>query len=113
MPFTLEELIKIRDSSIIFGIKLYPSGVTTNSDKGVNSIDDCFHIFEGMEKNDIPLLIHGEVNDPDVDIFDREKVFIDRHLEKITKQFPNLKTIKLVLIMIIILQTHILKLNLK
>jgi len=88
-----EELLKIRDSSIIIGIKLYPSGVTTNSDRGVNSINDCFHIFEAMEKNDIPLLIHGEVNDPDVDIFDREKVFIDRHLVKITKQFPNLRVV--------------------
>jgi dihydroorotase len=67
--------------------------VTTNSDRGVNSIDDCFHIFEAMEKNDIPLLIHGEVNDSDVDIFDREKIFIDRHLEKITKQFPNLRVV--------------------
>lgn len=89
----INELEKVKESQCIHGIKLYPAGVTTNSESGIDSINDCFSIFEMMEKKDIPLLIHGEVNDPSIDIFDREKVFIDKHLTNICAKFPSLRII--------------------
>ena len=88
-----DELDKIKKLDCVYGIKLYPAGVTTNSEKGINSIDDCFPIFENMESKNIPLLLHGEVNDPLIDIFDREKVFIDKYLVKICKLFPKLRVV--------------------
>jgi len=90
---TLEELKKIKASSKIIGIKLYPKGVTTNSNKGINSFESGYKIFEMMEELDIPLLIHGEVNDKSVDIFDRERIFIEKHLSKAHKEFPKLRII--------------------
>ena len=87
------ELDKVKHSPHIHGVKLYPAGVTTNSESGIDSINDCFPIFEMMEKKGIPLLLHGEVNDPSVDIFDREKVFIDKYLTNICKQFPSLRIV--------------------
>ena len=88
-----DELDKIKKLKYVYGIKLYPSGVTTNSESGTKSIDDCFSTFEEMEKKEIPLLLHGEVNDLSIDIFDREKVFIDRFLGRICDTFPNLKIV--------------------
>ena len=88
-----EEIKKAKESEIIHGIKLYPSGVTTNSKNGISSIDSCFNLFEEMEKNDLPLLVHGEVSDPKVDIFDREKMFIDKYLTRICKNFPSLRIV--------------------
>ena len=89
----IDEIKKVSDSSIIHGIKLYPSGVTTNSNNGVNTIDDCFNLFGLMQKYDVPLLIHGESNNKNIDIFDREKVFIDRHLTQIHSEFPDLRIV--------------------
>lgn len=76
----------------LIGVKLYPAGVTTNSSNGVRNIKDCYKIFEWMEKYDLPLLVHGEVNNPETDIFDREKLFIDE-LMSITQNFPKLRVI--------------------
>ena len=90
---TLEELKRIQISSKIIGIKLYPKGVTTNSDKGIDSFNSGYKIFEMMEKLDIPLLIHGEVNDPNIDIFDREKIFIEKNLINAHKEFPDLRIV--------------------
>ena len=90
---TLEELKRIQFSSKIIGIKLYPKGVTTNSDKGIDSFNSGYKIFEMMEKLDIPLLIHGEVNDPNIDIFDREKIFIEKNLINAHKEFPDLRIV--------------------
>ena len=89
----LDEIKKIPDHKQIVGIKYYPSGATTNSDSGVKNIDDRYDVFELMEKLDIPLLLHGEVVDPAIDIFDREKVFIDQHLLKLQKTFPHLRIV--------------------
>lgn len=75
----------------IFAAKLYPKGVTTNSSKGVGEIEKIFHLLEIMSEIGMPLLIHGETNEKETDIFDREKVFIDLILEKIINHFPNLK----------------------
>ena len=88
-----EEIRKAKESGIIHGVKLYPAGVTTNSINGISSIDSCFNLFEEMEKNDLPLLVHGEVNDPSVDIFDREKIFINKYLTSICKNFPSLRLV--------------------
>jgi len=88
-----EEIKKVSDSDFIHGIKLYPSGVTTNSNDGVDTIDKCFNLFELMQKHGVPLLIHAETNDKDIDIFDREKVFIDRHLTQIHREFPDLRIV--------------------
>jgi len=85
------ELIEAYKNNIIFAVKLYPAGATTNSSKGVKNIPKIYKILETMSKYQIPLLIHGEVNNKKVDVFDREKVFIDEVLIKICKNFPELK----------------------
>jgi dihydroorotase len=90
---TLNELKEIKASSKIIGIKLYPKGVTTNSSEGIDSFESGYKIFEMMEELDIPLLIHGEVNDKSVDIFDRERIFIEKHLSRIHKEFPELRIV--------------------
>jgi len=73
--------------------KLYPAGATTNSAAAVTSLEGLYPIFEAMQKHQLLLLIHGEVTHDDIDIFDREKVFIDRHLGTIHQQFPELKIV--------------------
>jgi dihydroorotase len=77
----------------VVAVKLYPAGATTNSDAAVNQISQLYPIFEALEKNDMLLLIHGEVTESHIDIFDREKAFIDRYLKDITEKFPNLRTV--------------------
>lgn len=77
----------------IVGFKLYPAGATTHSNAGVRDPSRIYPLYEAMEKYDLPLLIHGEVTDPDVDIFDREGVFISRYLQDIVKQFPGLRIV--------------------
>ena len=86
-----KDLINAYKNNIIFAVKLYPAGATTNSSKGVKKISEIFYILETMERHKIPLLIHGEVNDKNVDIFDREKKFIENELPHIYKNFPTLK----------------------
>jgi len=84
------EILHAKDSGIVYGVKLYPAGATTNSDAGVTNIERCHPVLETMEKCGMPLLVHGEVTDPSVDIFDREKMFIDQVLMPITRHFPGL-----------------------
>ena len=74
-------------------MKLYPANATTNSAAGVTDYKKVMRVLERMEKIDMPFLMHGEDTDPDVDIFDREKAFIDRYLTKWVKQFPGLRFI--------------------
>lgn len=74
----------------IIGFKLYPSGATTNSAAGVKSVDALAPVLAAMQEHQVPLLVHGEVTDADIDVFDREKVFIERHLLPLTAQFPDL-----------------------
>ena len=88
---SVDELIKAHQEGIVFAAKLYPLGATTNSFKGVKKISNLYSVFEKMTENNVPLLIHGEVNDKNVDIFDREKVFIEKELNQICKNFPDLK----------------------
>ena len=80
-------------NDIYFAAKLYPSNTTTNSNYGVTDIKNLFKIFGIMEEIGMPLSIHGEVNDPKVDIFDREEVFIDKELTSIVSNFPKLKIV--------------------
>ena len=87
------EIIRAKESGMINGVKLYPAGATTNSDAGVTDIAKCYATLAAMEQNDLPLLVHGEVTDADVDVFDREKVFIDRILAPLTRRFPDLRIV--------------------
>ena len=88
----VEEVYKAKEEGIL-AFKLYPAGATTNSDSGVTDIKLCFPILKAMEETGILLLIHGEVVDPAVDIFDRERVFIEGTLQTILDNFPNLKVV--------------------
>lgn len=92
VTLTEEDIQLSAQDKRIIGAKLYPAGVTTNSEKGVSDLKACYKIFELMEKYQLPLLIHGEVANKEIDIFDREKLFIDE-LIKITSMFPALKVI--------------------
>lgn len=86
----VDDIIEASDSEIIFGAKLYPAGATTNSDDGVTDLSKLHAVFEAMQKHRFVLQVHGEVTDPDIDIFDREKVFIDTKLSQIRRDFPEL-----------------------
>ena len=91
---TAEEIRRAAKSGIVFGVKLYPAGATTNSDAGVTDLlRHCVGALEAMQAVGLPLLVHGEVTDPAVDIFDREAVFIDRVMIPLRKAFPQLKVV--------------------
>jgi len=87
------EIRLAKSEGLLSGVKLYPVGATTNSEQGVTSIKKVYRVLEVMQKLDIPLLIHGEISDPAVDIFDREAVFIDRELEPLRKDMPELRIV--------------------
>lgn len=88
-----EEIIRAKESGRVFGIKLYPAGATTNSDQGVTDITSTYAALEKMSELQIPLLIHGEVTRDEIDIFDRERVFIDEILHPLHRRFPDLKIV--------------------
>ena len=90
---TAEEIATAKASGIIHGVKLYPAGATTNSDSGVTSLDKCATALAAMEKLGVPLLVHAEVTDHDVDVFDRERVFIERNMVPLLKKYPALKIV--------------------
>lgn len=81
------------ETGLISAIKLYPAGATTNSDRGVRDIDHVMPVLERMALLGIPLCVHGEVTDPDIDIFDREAVFIDRVLRRLCERVPELRIV--------------------
>ncbi|ASY37473.1 dihydroorotase [Taylorella equigenitalis] len=90
----VSEVIAAKESGDVYAFKLYPAGATTNSDAGVTDLlANCKHVLEKMQELGLPLLVHGEVTDPDVDIFDREAIFIDRKLIPLRKAFPALKIV--------------------
>ncbi len=88
-----EEVHAARQSGFIHGIKLYPAGATTNADAGVTALSRCEGALEAMAETGMPLLVHGEVTDPEVDVFDREAVFIDRVLGPLTARLPQLRVV--------------------
>jgi dihydroorotase len=87
-----DEVRKAKAEGIV-AFKLYPAGATTNSDAGVSDIKHCYKALEAMQVVGMPLLVHGEVTHADIDIFDREAVFIDAVLEPLRKDFPELKIV--------------------
>ncbi len=88
-----DELIRGYKNNVFFAAKLYPANSTTNSVHGVKKIENLYKIFESMQDLGMPLLIHGEVTDSKVDVFDREEVFINRELVPLVKRFPKLKIV--------------------
>ncbi len=88
-----EEIARAKLSGRVLGVKLYPAGATTHSDAGVTRVSRCFAALEKMEQLGLPLLIHGEVTDPLVDVFDREKAFIDEVLGPIVERFQGMKVV--------------------
>jgi dihydroorotase len=90
---TSGEIRRARDAGFVVGAKLYPAGATTHSDAGVTALERAFPALAAMEKHGVVLSIHGEVTDPDVDVFDRERVFVERSLSTIVRTFPGLKVV--------------------
>ncbi len=88
-----DEISAAEASGFVHAVKYYPAGATTNSDAGVTDLNKCAATFARMEKLGMPLLVHGEVTDPAVDIFDREAVFIDTVLTPLLRDFPALKVV--------------------
>ncbi len=90
---TADEVLAAVQSGFIHGIKYYPAGATTHSEAGVRDLAHCHEVLQAMQSVGLPLLIHGEVTDPQVDLFDRERVFIERHLMSLVQQHPRLKVV--------------------
>lgn len=90
---TAADEIQRAQAAGIVGVKLYPAGATTNSDAGVTDLRKCAATLEAMQRLGMPLLIHGEVTDPAIDLFDREKVFIETVMEPLRRDFPALKVV--------------------
>ncbi|XVF39349.1 hypothetical protein PTKIN_Ptkin01aG0027500 [Pterospermum kingtungense] len=89
-----DEIKLARKSGVVFAVKLYPAGATTNSQHGVTDlIGKCLPVLEEMVEQNMPLLVHGEVTDSEVDVFDREKVFIDTVLRPVIQRLPRLKVV--------------------
>jgi dihydroorotase len=87
-----DEIQRAHDSGVV-AVKLYPAGATTNSSAGVTDLRHTHKTLEAMQQWGMPLLVHGEVTDPEIDLFDREAVFIDKHLVPLRRDFPQLKIV--------------------
>jgi dihydroorotase len=88
-----EEIARIKDSGFVKAVKLYPAGATTNSDAGLTDIKKAMPTLAAMAELGVPLLVHGEVTDPNVDVFDREAVFIEQVMKPLLEQLPDLKVV--------------------
>lgn len=88
-----DEIRKARASGVVHAVKLYPAGATTNSDAGVTDLRKSYPALEEMQRCGMPLLVHGEVTDPGIDIFDRETVFIERVMQPLLEDLPNLRVV--------------------
>ncbi len=88
-----EDIAFAKESGIVHGVKLYPAGATTNSDSGVTNLGHCVQALEAMERHGIPLLVHAEVTDADIDVFDRERVFIERNMIPLLQRFQGLRVV--------------------
>ena len=87
-----DEIRRAKDAGVV-ALKLYPAGATTNSDAGVTDVRKTYATLEAMQREGLLLLVHGEVTDPDIDIFDREAVFIDRVMQPLRRDMPELKVV--------------------
>lgn len=90
---TQAEQIRAAKAAGVVAAKLYPAGATTNSATAVSQLEALYPVFEAMQAQGMLLLVHGEVTDPQIDIFDREKIFIEQKLQPITEHFPALKVV--------------------
>ncbi|MBP1474510.1 dihydroorotase [Frateuria sp. MAH-13] len=90
---TPEDIAEASASGFVHAVKYYPAGATTNAASGVTDLRRCYPVFEAMQKHKLPLLMHGEVTDPAVDVFDREPVFVERHLTTLRRDFPALRMV--------------------
>ncbi|TDH66455.1 hypothetical protein CCR75_007747 [Bremia lactucae] len=90
---TADEIRRAAATKQIFAVKLYPAGATTNSESGVTRMDNIYPALEVMAEVKMPLLVHGEVTDPSVDLFDREATFIEQILKPLVNRFPLLKIV--------------------
>ncbi len=89
-----DEIARAQDSGLVHAVKLYPAGATTNSDAGVTDLlGKCAPTLEALQRVGMPLLVHGEATDPGIDVFDREKVFIDTVMIPLRRSFPELKVV--------------------
>jgi len=88
-----DEIRRAKQSGHVYAVKLYPAGATTHSDAGVTRISNTYAALEAMAELDLPLLVHAEVTDSDVDVFDREAVFIERHLQPLAARYPQLRIV--------------------
>ena len=88
-----DEIRRAVDSDSVHAVKLYPAGATTNSDSGVTDVDRCAPALEAMAELGMPLLVHGEVTDPTIDVFDRERVFIECVLRPLLARHPQLRVV--------------------
>ncbi|MEL6554423.1 MAG: dihydroorotase [Cyanobacteria bacterium J06621_11] len=88
-----EDILAAKASGFVKAVKYYPAGATTNSEFGVSDIRKCDAVFEAMQQVEMPLLLHGEVTDSEVDLFDREKVFIEQQLMPLRQRFPELRVV--------------------
>ncbi|MBT9591706.1 MAG: dihydroorotase [Thiobacillus sp.] len=88
-----DEIRRARASGFVHAVKYYPAGATTNSDSGVTDLAKAYPAIAAMEAVGMPLLLHGEVVDSEIDVFDREAVFIERHLTRLIRDFPRLKIV--------------------
>ncbi|NDP49109.1 MAG: dihydroorotase [Sulfuriferula multivorans] len=88
-----DEIRRARASGFVHAVKYYPAGATTNSDSGVTDLVKAYPAIAAMEEVGMPLLLHGEVVDAEIDVFDREAVFIERHLMRLIRDFPKLKIV--------------------
>ena len=88
-----EEIRKAKASGVVQAVKLYPAGATTNSDAGVTDLRKTYAALEEMQRCGMPFLVHGEVTNADIDIFDREAVFIERVMQPLLKDLPNLRVV--------------------
>ncbi|MGH8502207.1 MAG: dihydroorotase [Gammaproteobacteria bacterium] len=90
---TTDEIARAAGSGIVHGVKLYPAGATTHSEAGVRNVERVYPVIEAMQRHNLVLQVHGEVVDPDIDIFDREPVFIERVLVPLHARYPELKIV--------------------
>ncbi|MBN2679157.1 dihydroorotase [Acidithiobacillus montserratensis] len=90
---TASDIEAAKSSGFIQAVKYYPAGATTHSENGVTDLKRVYKVLAAMQKHDLPLLLHGEVTDPEVDVFDREAVFIERHLQPLIRDFPGLRMV--------------------
>ena len=88
-----DEIRRAVESGFVKAVKLYPAGATTNSDAGVTDLAKCDAVLAEMEKAGMPLLVHGEVTDPSVDLFDRERIFIETVLQPLLRRRPGLRVV--------------------